>query len=190
MKTKDKRQKIKDIPKSGFTLLEMIVSVGIFSVLVISAIDITLGVSNAQLKTASLQAVQDNIRFSLELMTREIRTGNNYILSNLCVPANGSEISFTTSALEQRIYYLDTVKKAIMRVKGNPTPGCANATQFTAEEISVDTLNISLRGEIPGPEDGQPTVTLSLKVSSTDPKFGRETNMNLQTTVVQRIRDL
>lgn len=173
--------------KAGFTLLEMLVSIGIFSVLVVTAIDITLGISSAQLKTASLQAIQDNIRFSLELISKEMRTGTNYSLSSLCAPA-GSEISFTTAADEQRVYYLDAARKAIIRIKGGTA--CSNAVQFTAEEVSVDTLTIRLRGQTPGPNDGQPTITLALKISSSDPKFGGETSMNLQTTVVQRVRDL
>ena len=187
MKTKDKRQKTKDITRSGFTLLEMLVSIGIFSVLVVAAIDITLSISNAQLKTASLQAIQDNIRFSLELISKEMRTGTDYNLSSFCAPA-GSEISFITAAGEQRVYYLDTVKRAIMRIKGSAD--CANAAQFTAEEVSVDTLTLRLRGQTLGRNDGQPMVTLALKISSTDPKFGSQTFMNLQTTIVQRIRDL
>lgn len=187
MKMKNEKRKTKDMPRRGFTLLEMLVSIGIFSVLVVAAIDITLGISNAQLKTASLQAIQDNIRFGLELVTKEMRTGTDYNLSSFCAPA-GSEISFTTSTGEQRIYYLDAVRKAIMRVRNSVN--CANAIQFTAEEVSVDTLTIRLRGQTSGPNDGQPTATLSLKISSSDPRFGGETSMNLQTTVVQRFRDL
>lgn len=173
--------------RSGFTLLEMLVSIGIFSVLVVSAIDITLGISNAQLKTASLQAIQDNIRFGLELVTKEMRTGTNYRLSSFCAPA-GSEISFITSAGEQRVYYLNAARKAIMRIRGSVN--CANSIQFTAEEVSVNTLTIRLRGQTAGPDDGQPTITLAIKISSSDPKFGGETSINLQTTIVQRFRDL
>lgn len=187
MSVKNEGRKTKNMSGDGFTLLEMLVSIGIFSVLVVAAIDITLGISNAQLKTASLQAIQDNIRFGLELVTKEMRTGTNYNLSSFCAPA-GSEISFTTSVGEQRIYYLDTARKAIMRLKDSIN--CANSIQFTAEEVSVDILTIRLRGQTSGPSDGQPTATLALKISSSEPKFGGETSMNLQTTVVQRFRDL
>ena len=187
--TKDKRRKTKFFFESGFTLLEMIVSIGLFSVLVVAAIGIMLGVSNAQIKAANLQAVQDNIRFSLELMTKELRTGQKYNLSSACA-VQGLEISFDTAAGEKRTYYLDSAKKAIMKVKGTPTPSCDNAVQFTGEDILVNTFTLSLRGQAVGPNDGQPMITISLKISSADPRFGPQTNMNLQTTVVQRIRDL
>lgn len=175
--------------RTGFTLLEMIVSIGIFSISIIASINIMIGVSNAQIKSADLQAIQDNIRFSLELITKEMRTGRNYNLSSFCAPT-GSEISFDTATGQKRIYYLDPVKKAIMRIRGVPNPTCSNAIQFTAEEVFIDRFFLTLRGQTAGPSDGQPMITISLKISSVDPKFGPQTNMNLQTTVVQRIRDL
>ncbi|MBI2054994.1 MAG: hypothetical protein HYT39_02760 [Candidatus Sungbacteria bacterium] len=74
------------VPISGFTLLEMIVSLGMFSVLIIASIGVILGVSRAQTKTANLQTIQDNIRFSMELITRELRTGSDYSLTTFCAP--------------------------------------------------------------------------------------------------------
>lgn len=176
--------------QEGFTLLEMIVSIGIFSILIIASIDIMIGVSNAQLKAGNLQAIQDNIRFSLESITKEMRKGRNYNLSSFCAVINNSEISFDASTGEKRIYYLDSARQAIMKIKGIPSPGCANAIQFTGEDIIVNTFTISLRGQAVGPSDGQPMITLSLKVSAADPRFGAQTNINLQTTIVQRVRDL
>lgn len=187
----DRKLKIEMLSKfgAGFTLLEMIVSIGIFSVLILASINIMLSVSKAQIKSADLQAIQDNIRFSLELITKEMRTGRNYNLSSFCA-TTGSEISFDTATGEKRIYYRDPVKKAIMRIRGSPSPTCNNAIQFTAEEVFIDAFTLSLRGQAVGPSDGQPIITMSLKISSVDPKFGSQTNMNLQTTIVQRTRDL
>jgi len=179
---------------TGFTLLEMIISIGIFSVIVIAAIGITLGISNAQIKSTNIQNIQDNIRFSLELITKEMRTGNNYALTAVCgVP--GSEISFDTSLGEKRVYFLDSVAKRIMRSKGTIIAGdCDGSTgkvmPFTAEEVSVDRIAFSLGGSGVGPADGQPWVTITLKVKSKSPKFELESSMDLQTTVIQRLRDL
>ena len=175
---------------SGFTLLEMIISVGIFSTLVVSAIGITLGVSNAQIKAANIQAIQDNIRFGLELITKEMRTGRSYALTNFCSPTPGKEISFTTSLGDPRIYYLDTNTQKIMRVVNSDCNDVAKISPLTADEVTVDGLTFQLNGQNLGPLDGQPIVTISLKISSKSSRFGPETNMNLQTTVVQRLRDL
>ncbi|MBI2640458.1 MAG: prepilin-type N-terminal cleavage/methylation domain-containing protein [Candidatus Sungbacteria bacterium] len=177
----------------GFTLLEMIISTGLFSVLVVSAIGIMLGVSNAQIKAANIQAIQDNIRFSLELITKEMRTGSNYQLTVKCSPP-GSEISFTTSLGEPRTYFLDTDNKIIMRSVQNITSAdCANPEKvapLTSEEVLVDRLSFTLRGEAPGPADGQPRATLALKVRSRSAKYLLESSLDMQTTITQRLRDL
>lgn len=177
----------------GFTLLEMIISIGIFSVVVIASIGIMLQVSNAQIKAAGIQAIQDNIRFSLELMTKELRTGNSYQLTTIC-STSGSEITFDATS-GRRTYFLDSNKKRIMRATqvigvGDCDGSTSKAIPFTSDEVSVENFLVQLEGQNAGPLDGQPRVSIMLKVSANDPKFGKETSMNLQTTIVQRLRDL
>lgn len=166
---------------------------GIFSVLVVSSIGIMLQVSNAEIKAANVQAVQDTIRFSLELMTKEMRTASNYQLTTLCAPS-GLEVSFDATS-GKRIYFLDGAKRQIMRATQSiSATDCTGSTAkvfpFTSEEIVVELLSFKLRGQLPGPLDGQPMAIIMLKISAKNPRFGAETNMNLQTTVVQRLRDL
>ncbi len=62
----------------GFTLIEMIVSLGVFSVVVTTAVGafLVLIATNQQLQ--SEQSVMTNLAFALDTMTREIRTGYNY----------------------------------------------------------------------------------------------------------------
>ncbi|QQG45685.1 MAG: type II secretion system protein [Candidatus Sungiibacteriota bacterium] len=177
--------------KQGFTLLEMIISIGIFSVLVIASIGVTLGVSNAQIKAANIQAILDSIRFSLELITKEMRTGSGYAATSYgaaCGGASGSEISFTTALGESRTYYLSPATKTIMRM--TQTTNCVQAVPFSSEEVNIDRLNFALSGSASGPNDGQPRVTLTMKARSKSPKYYLESSLDLQTTVAQRLRDL
>jgi prepilin-type N-terminal cleavage/methylation domain-containing protein len=64
--------------KSGFTLIEIIVSLALFSVVVTIAVGalLILIASNRQLQNE--QSVLSNLSFALDSMTREIRTGSNY----------------------------------------------------------------------------------------------------------------
>ncbi len=176
----------------GFTLLEMVISTGLFGTLVVAAVSITLLASNAQIKAADIQAIQDNIRFSLELLTKELRTGRNYTLTSVCA-ASGSEISFDSTS-GRRFYFLNSATQTIHRATQDLTSAdCSNpqkAVPFTAEEVIVDRLSFRLIGQNVGSGDGQPLVTVNLRVRSREVKFGAETTMNLQTTVVQRLRDL
>jgi len=64
--------------KSGFTLIEIIVSLALFSVVITIAVGalLILIASNRQLQNE--QSVLSNLSFALDSMTREIRTGSNY----------------------------------------------------------------------------------------------------------------
>lgn len=64
--------------QSGFSLVEMIVSLGVFSVVITIAVGalLTMIASNNQLQAE--QSVMTNLSFALDSMTREIRTGSHY----------------------------------------------------------------------------------------------------------------
>jgi len=75
--------------QSGFTLIEMIVSLGVFSVVVTIAVGalLILIASNRQLQDE--QAILSNLSFALDSMSRELRTGSNYFCQSH-PNANGS----------------------------------------------------------------------------------------------------
>lgn len=177
----------------GFTLLEMVVSIGIFTVLMITVTTIVLIVSSAQHKAGEIQAVQDNIRFITELLNKEIRTGTDFALTTFCAAA-GNEIQFVSHNVfftPNRTYFLQG--DVLMRAKQLITSSaeCASVKPLSGEEIKIDQLIFSLRGQVPWPSlDGQPMVTISMRITSRDPKFGSETLMNIQTTVTARLRDI
>lgn len=66
----------------GFTLVEMIVSLGIFSVVAVVALGALVKIMTANRKAQSIQAAFTNINFALEAMSREIRVGTTYRCSN------------------------------------------------------------------------------------------------------------
>src|SRR3989344_5146666 len=173
---------------AGFTILEMLVGSGLFAILALSAVSIMISVTKAQAKIQRVQTAIDNVRFSLELITKEIRVGTVYEYypdCNLSGPAQ-SGIRFTTSTGGKRIYYFDTTNNRIMRSK---TALCADAVPFTAEDVRVDRFRVLLRGLSAGYSDGQPWATFNMKVTVLDPKGVSDFSMDLQTSVVQRIRD-
>ena len=69
---------VKKSLQSGFTLIEMIVSLAVFSVVVTISVGalLVLIATNQQLQNE--QSVMTNLSFALDSMTREIRTGVNY----------------------------------------------------------------------------------------------------------------
>jgi len=64
--------------QSGFTLIEMIVSLGVFSVVVTTAVGAMLVLVSTNQQLQAEQSVMTNLSFALDTMTREIRTGFHY----------------------------------------------------------------------------------------------------------------
>lgn len=64
--------------KKGFTLIEIIVSLSIFTIVAVIAVGALLKVVDANKKSQTLKTSINNINFVLDTMSREIRTGNNY----------------------------------------------------------------------------------------------------------------
>ena len=193
--------------KRGFTLLETVVAVGLFAVIMLVTVGAMLEVTKAQTKADRIREVQDNLRFTLESMTREMRTGKSYkvftvsggppglIQSTDPGTRNGTvydETVFVDQEPQAFCYYFDQTQHAIRKtVTLDPTGPChtayPNAPRITSPNISIDNLSFLLIGGQGGPTDGQPRMTILIDAHSTDPNLA--TVMHIQTTVTQRLRD-
>jgi prepilin-type N-terminal cleavage/methylation domain-containing protein len=69
---------MKHSAQSGFTLIEIIVSLGVFSTVVTIAVGALLVLVAANQQLQNEQSVMTNLSFALDSMTREIRTGTAY----------------------------------------------------------------------------------------------------------------
>src|SRR3989344_487614 len=175
----------------GFTLLEMVVAMAVFSIAVLAATGAMLSVSNARVKAANLQNVQDNIRYALDLMARELRTGSGYAVDGCAgFRAEGPQIIFTNQAGNQRGYcWWDAGGRGeIRRIVGSQA--CDAAAPLSGENVTVERLSFWAEGIDPGPFDGQPRVAIAVKVRSLDPKIALRSEMELETAVTSRNRDL
>lgn len=71
--TKDSR--LKTTLTAGFTLIELMVSLTLFTVIVLAAVSSLYSVNNASRKVSSMRAVLDNLNFAVDDITRTVRTG-------------------------------------------------------------------------------------------------------------------
>jgi prepilin-type N-terminal cleavage/methylation domain-containing protein len=62
-------------PRSGFTIIELLVAIGLFTIVVTIAVGGFTNALKTQRQVSSLIATQSNVSIALEQMTREIRTG-------------------------------------------------------------------------------------------------------------------
>jgi len=82
----------------GFSLVELVVSLAVFSVVVTIAVGSLLVLINANQQIQAEQSVLTNLSFALDSMTREIRTGTNYhCVSRPNYTAGGGEAVFDNS---------------------------------------------------------------------------------------------
>lgn len=62
----------------GFSLIELMVSVAIFTIVMVIALGSLLAISASERKAETLKSVMNNLNFALDSMSRAIRTGANY----------------------------------------------------------------------------------------------------------------
>ncbi|MDP3727626.1 MAG: type II secretion system protein [bacterium] len=171
--------------RKGFTLLEMVVSFGIFSVVIVTAVGALIAISNAQVKAVNIQSIQDNIRFALESMTKEMRTGKSFVPSGGNAPAY-TLLTFIRSDGTPVTYCGGS--SALRKISGSGGDCATAGSPITSDAVIVEQVVFYVIGQAVGMFDGQPRITIALKARSSDPKLA--TSFRLQTTVVQRERDL
>jgi len=174
--------KINEINK-GFTLIEMLVAVAIFTVIVTIALTGFLNIMDIQNKAGSFRAINDNLNFALDAMSREIRVGRQFC-NNGCGP---SSFSFVGSSGCDILFDLGSgqIRKTVAPGEG----GCASTgvIALTAPEVTIENLLFLVRGEETLNDEFQPMVTISIRGTSGVGKT--KSSINLQTTISQRIPD-
>ncbi|MEK9194703.1 MAG: type II secretion system protein [Patescibacteria group bacterium] len=172
--------------KSGFTLTELVVAIGIFLV----AITIAVGGFVRALKTQRivnhLMSVNSNASIVLEQMVREIRTSHTLTPRDLprgSCPANFEELDLVNS--KNKLVTYSGGNGAISRRECDES-GCGVGDLFlplTASNILIERLCFESVHEVP--EDPW-RVTLFLKVGSSNPDLEGNA-LNLETTISSRI---
>ena len=184
--------------QKGFSLLEMIVAIGIFGAIVTLSVNIVVIAGAAQVKASLLRAVQDNIRFAIQFMNKEVRTSHaltsHHADGTLC--SSGTlcdQIRFINDRGDTIAYcVLDNVlirSKAQGGVGGDCTDPGTNI-HLTSDDVQVNSVQFYVVGDQVGPADGQPMITMIMDFEAKTSKQKDITAMHLQTTVTQRFRDI
>jgi len=174
-KIKDKRLKI----SQGFTLIEMIVSVSIFTIVMFVSVGALLAITDANRKANSLRIVMDNLNFAMDSMSRNLRTGSGYGCEGAGNCANGgSFITFTDQNNILVRYSYDTNAKGITVQEGAGDPA-----SITSPEVEIENLKFYVTGV--GADGRQPRVIIS--ISGTAGLLEKiKTRFSVQTTISQR----
>lgn len=75
----------KKIPQSqkGFTLVELMVALTLFTIVVMAAVSSLYSVNNASRKVQAMRSVLDNLNFAVESISRTVRTGTDIVCEGL-----------------------------------------------------------------------------------------------------------
>jgi len=189
--------------KKGFTIIEMLVTVGLFTIIITIAVGGFTNAIRTQRQVASLISAQSNVSLALEQMTRAIRTGylfchapGSSTYSTLCSNSSGLTCTVDRSTnvwicpsldfydVEGNHVNYSLTSGALMESVNSSTP-----QSLTGNTVSVRYFQFRLLGQLEG-DNFPPRVTISLGIapSSTDPAVANDVT-DLETTVSARTID-
>ncbi len=176
---------------TGFTLVELMVSISIFSLVMTLAMGSILTTLGANVKSKALRSVMDSVSFSLESMTRTFRFGRVYHCGggDITTPRDcawGENSMTVLDSSNRRVtYFLDTNTNRIMRVIDGGT-----ADPMTASDVVITDLTFRVFGSstFTSGDLYQPQAII-LVGGYVQGKGNEQTKFYLQTTVSQRLLD-
>lgn len=198
-------------PSSGFTLIEVMIAVGLFTVVMVVGIGAVLNVNMTYKKTQKMRTLIDNMGFIMEDMTRSIRTGSLYHCPTLdpaqttsAMPSTDYSIpcdhalsivfqpssSPDTSVADNQYAYIlsydsDPLKGSVYKFIADGTSHAG--VLLSPSEIFIDTTRsgFTIIGADPTDLNNQPRVIINLEGEI---KYKDDsTPFALQTTVVSRM---
>lgn len=174
----------------GFTLLEMIVSIAIFTVVALVAVGALLKVVDANKKAQSLKTSINNLNFALDSISREMRVGSNYSCSGSCQGQAGDwTITFESSKPSDMsgfdlIFGYRFTGGTLEKAEEKTHNGAFNYSPLISKDI---TFEIASTKVVTG-SDIQSYAQFHFK-GSAGAKEKTKTYFDLQTTVSQRLED-
>jgi type II secretory pathway component PulJ len=190
---------------AGFTIIEMVVSVGIFSMVFVSVSGAFISVMDAYQKVTTTRTNVDNLTTAMESMTRGIKTGTNYHCGNGdftvaqdCL--SGQTFAFKNINITQRqfgtindpiVYRLSGGR--IERSDAGGTAGTFYPITVAPPALTINSFSFYVVGSTPytdtTPDVLQPRVTIMVK-GTVGVKQNITVPFSLQTSISQRLLDI
>lgn len=200
--------------QKAFTLVEVMISIGLFTVVMVIGIGAILGVNSTHRKTQTMRSVVDNLSFVMEDMARSMRLGDDFVCKESVLEAIGSldvgnppnnqngenckSISFEpywnydpNDDVNQVVYFINEANGIGTIFKKSETMDWTDEMiPITPAEIDIDTTKSGFWVSGSGDESipVQPRITIVLV--GTVRLGNASTEFNLQTSVSQRLLDI
>ncbi len=187
---------MKHTPNRGYTLLELIVSLGIFSVVMLVVTGAYLTLISLDRQARANNQLAATLSFAVDSMARSIRTGTDYACNDSASSPNcerGTSISFANTEGERVEYLLKTegTRGSIGQCLAGSSCTDSTAIALTDSRIDIDTLHFYVRGV---GDTGtwayvQPQVLFVITGTMTTDS-GEKSSFSIQTGATQRVIEL
>lgn len=196
-----KKYRIKKKSAAGFTLVEVVVSIALFSIVMVVCVAALLALVNANRKAQALQSVMNNLNIALDDMARNVRMGTHffcgavppYVGTRDCTQDDGLNTTFVFEHFggnpadfgDQWIYYYDAATKQIWK----STDGGATSYPITSREVTIDSLKFYAVGTTQN-DTIQPRMVAVVRGTAAAQNAKSRASFHIQVTSVQRSIDL
>lgn len=165
---------------SGFTLIEMLVAVFIFSVIMTIAIGAIFSIVNANKTSQAIKSVMDNLSSAVDSMSRNIRYGSNYQGFNdnksfSFIDKDGNNFGYKFNSDDAGSGYIE-------KCDGNFTT--TSCFRLTAKEVNIAGLYFYVRGAESADPNSHPMLLIT--ISGTAQAGSHSSEFNIETLVSQR----
>lgn len=174
--------------KSGYSLIEVLVSTALFAVIITGAMNIFQLVIKSQRSAIATQNVEESLKYFLEVTSKEVRMAKRN--NGLCaLPATDiyktSFVSANSDNLMFRNYHDECVTYSIVYDSVNNVDRFAITRDLATDFITPSKINIDELHFVANSAVTQPTLTMEL-VSHAPGQDVDKSTMKIQTTLSSR----
>lgn len=188
MKTKIK------ITERGFTLVELMVAVAVFSIVMVVAMSALMNVIDANKKAQSIKTAINNVNIALETISKDLRFGSDYdcigenglLRSDGCSVEGNFGIKYKSGITDEDgnarwvAYFYDADNQSIGRDVSLIDDGDYEFINITSPDVNITSMKFYII------DNAQPYVVITLSGEAGVGKTA--TTFDLQTSVSQRLR--
>ncbi len=167
----------------GFTLIEVIVAMAIFSVILLILSETFVQTLNAERRALNIQQVEENISFALESMAKEVRLSTIDVstANNTCPDNQLTELGMTNQDGDHVRYFVSddgTLHRSVKLGDGSDDDRILSSNAVVFDKLGFCAQGIGADGIIP-------KITFLGRVHSANSH--QEASLEFQTTVASRL---
>lgn len=165
--------------QAGFSLIELLVAAAVFMFVVTGVSGLFIQALDLQRRATGIQKIEENARFAVEAIAREVRVSTITSGDTSCNPPD----AVTTRELIIEHPVNGTVRYLYDRGSGYGVLS-RNGEPITSADVDIKAFAFCVRGS--GSDDIQARLTMPMTLESTAGRPSTRVSVSLQTSVVSR----